>query len=109
MSNINVKKSIAIFDNEPVRRVWLEKEEKWVFSVVDIIGILTESKDARTYWKVLKHRLITEGSNQTVTNCNQLKLIASECYASRFFIRISNFIDDSFRNRTFNIFVDRGI
>jgi hypothetical protein len=76
MSNINVKKSIAIFDNEPVRRVWLEKEEKWVFSVVDIIGILTESKDARTYWKVLKHRLITEGSNQTVTNCNQLKLVA---------------------------------
>ncbi len=71
-------KSIAIFENQPVRRVWDEGKEKWYFSVVDIVRILTDSQDARTYWKVLKHRLTEEGSNQTVTNCNQLKLIASD-------------------------------
>jgi len=71
-------KTVAIFENQPVRRVWDEKKEKWYFSVVDIVRILTESQDARTYWKVLKHRLIKEGSGQTVTNCNQLKLIAED-------------------------------
>jgi len=75
---VNKNKAIAIFEDEPIRRVWLEKEEKWVFSVVDVVRILTDSPDARTYWKVLKHRLIKEGSNQTVTNCNQLKLVASD-------------------------------
>jgi hypothetical protein len=74
---INIKKSIAIFDAEPVRRVWLEKEEKWVFSVVDVVRVLTGSKDARNYWKVLKNRLKSEGS-QVVTNCNQLKFLAKD-------------------------------
>jgi hypothetical protein len=74
---INIKKSIAIFDAEPVRRVWLEKEEKWVFSVVDVVKVLTGSKDARNYWKVLKNRLKSEGS-QVVTNCNQLKFLAKD-------------------------------
>ena len=74
---MNIKKSIAIFENEPVRRVWLEKEEKWVFSVVDVVRVLTESKNARNYWKVLKNRLKNEGS-QVVTNCNQLKLVAND-------------------------------
>ena len=77
MGNINAKKSIAIFENEPVRRIWLEKEEKWMFSVVDIIRALTESQDARNYWKVLKSRLKEEGS-QSVTNCNQLKFLAND-------------------------------
>ncbi|MDP2944303.1 MAG: hypothetical protein Q8N57_01855 [bacterium] len=75
MGNINAKKSIAVFENEPVRRIWLEKEEKWMFSVVDIIRALTESQDARNYWKVLKSRLKEEGC-QSVTNCNQLKFLA---------------------------------
>jgi hypothetical protein len=74
---INMKKSIAIFEDEPVRRIWLDKEEKWMFSVVDVIRVLTESKDARNYWKVLKSRLKEEGS-QSVTNCNQLKFMASD-------------------------------
>ncbi|HAI73983.1 MAG TPA: hypothetical protein DCS28_03640 [Candidatus Moranbacteria bacterium] len=69
-------KAIAIFENEPVRRAWSDKEEKWYFSVVDVARILTESVDARNYWKVLKNRLIAEGGNQTVTDCNQLKLMA---------------------------------
>ncbi len=71
-------KTVAVFENQPVRRVWDEKKEKWYFSVVDIVRILTNSLDARTYWKVLKHRLIKEGSDQTVTNCNQLKLLAED-------------------------------
>ena len=75
MSEAN--KLIAIFENHPVRRVWVEKEEKWYFSVVDIIGVLTDSSMPRNYWKVLKNRLKTEGS-QLVTKCNQLKMPSSD-------------------------------
>ena len=66
-------KAIAIFEDQPVRRSWDEKQEKWYFSVVDIIAILTEQKDfqlARNYWKVLKNRLNSEGS-EVVTKCNR--------------------------------------
>ncbi len=70
-------KNIALFENDPVRRVWNEKEEKWYFSVVDVVGILSESQDARNYWKVLKSRLKEEG-NQSVTKCNQLKFLAKD-------------------------------
>lgn len=77
MFDANNKKFIAIFDHEPVRRVWLEKEEKWMFSVVDVIRILTESQDPRNYWKVLKNRLRSEGS-QSVTDCNQLKFLSKD-------------------------------
>ena len=69
--------SIALFHKKQVRRHWDEDKELWYFSVVDIIEILTESKNPNNYWKVLKHRLKKEG-NQLVTNCNQLKLIASD-------------------------------
>ncbi len=71
------KKLIAIFEKHPVRRHWDEKQEKWWFSVVDIIAILTQSTDARNYWKVLKNRLNKEGS-ELVTKCNQLKMRASD-------------------------------
>jgi len=67
---------IAVFRGKQVRRT-IHKNE-WVFSVIDVISVLTESKDPRTYWKVLKHRLSKEGSNQTVTNCNQLKMKATD-------------------------------
>ena len=53
------------------------KLEKWYFSIVDVIGVLTDSPDPRNYWKVLKNRLKKEG-NETVTNCNQLKLVAED-------------------------------
>jgi len=68
-----------VFGNQPVRRIYDEKKEKWYFSVVDIIAVLIEQSNfqlARNYWKVLKKRLATEGSE--VTNCNQLKLSASD-------------------------------
>jgi hypothetical protein len=76
----NKKELIAVFRDQPVRRVWDEKLEKWWFSVVDIVAVLTDQKDfqaARNYWKVLKNRLIQEGS-QVVTNCNRLKLVAED-------------------------------
>ena len=70
-------KLIAIFEDHPVRRAWVEKEKKWYFSVVDVVGVLTQSADPRNYWKVLKNRLNKEGS-EVVTKCNQLKMIASD-------------------------------
>lgn len=73
-------KLVVLFENNPVRREWDEKEEKWYFSVVDIVAVLTEQRDflvARKYWNKLKERLKIEG-NQTVTNCHQLKMIAQD-------------------------------
>ena len=71
---------IKIFDDKKVRTLWNAEEEKWYLSIVDVIAVLTDQNDyqgARNYWKVLKHRLIKEG-NETVTNCNQLKLQAED-------------------------------
>jgi hypothetical protein len=73
MANLNLKKSIAIFENDPVRRIWLEKEEKWVFSVVDVIRVLTGSLRPRKYWNALKTKLSQEGS-QLSQNVGQLKM-----------------------------------
>jgi len=71
---------IQLFQEQSVRTHWDEEQEKWFFSIVDVIAILTQQKDyqgARNYWKVLKHRLVKEG-NETVTNCNRLKMIAKD-------------------------------
>ena len=75
-----MKNNPAFFEQHEIRRVYDEKTETWWFSVVDIIQVLTQQTDsraARNYWKVLKHRLAKEGS-QLVTNCNQLKLPAAD-------------------------------
>jgi DNA-damage-inducible protein D len=69
--------NIKLFKNRQVRSVWNEAEEKWYFSVVDVIAILTDSPNPRNYWKVLKHRLKKEG-NESVTNCNQLKMQSND-------------------------------
>lgn len=74
---MGIKTQIQLFDNTKIRVVWDDEKEKYYFSVVDIVGVLTESVDGRTYWKVLKNRLTKEG-NETVTICNQLKLPASD-------------------------------
>jgi len=68
---------IALFEGQKIRRIWDKKEEKWYFSVVDIVGVLSKSTDPRNYWKVLKSRLKNEGS-KSVTNCHQLKLQSSD-------------------------------
>ena len=65
-----------MFEGKKIRKVWHNSE--WWFSVVDVVEAVTESADARNYWKVLKHRLLEEGSNETVTKCNQLKLSAQD-------------------------------
>ena len=75
--NMGIETQIQLFDNAKIRVAWDDEKEKYFFSVVDVIGVLTESTDGRTYWKVLKNRLLKEG-NETVTNCNQLKLPASD-------------------------------
>lgn len=69
--------SIKLFEDYKVRTSWDNENELWYFSVIDIVAILTESKDPRNYWKVLKNRLNKEGS-QLVTFCNQLKLQSSD-------------------------------
>lgn len=66
-----------IFNNETIRTVWDKEQEKYFISVVDIVGVVAESENPRNYWKVLKHRLKQEG-NETVTNCNQLKLKSTD-------------------------------
>lgn len=69
------QKALVVFEGKNIRRIWHAGE--WWFSVVDVVGVLSESTDARNYWKVLKHRLTEEGS-EVVTNCNQLKLPARD-------------------------------
>jgi hypothetical protein len=68
------EKHLAIFEGKRIRRHWDNAAEKWLFSVVDIVGVLSGSIDPRTYWKVLKNRLKNEGS-EVVTKCNQLKAV----------------------------------
>ncbi len=74
------KEYIKLFEEKKVRSVWDDEKEEWFFSIVDVCGVLTDQPDydhARNYWKVLKHRLVKEG-NETVTNCNQLKMMAND-------------------------------
>ena len=68
---------IKLFEEKKVRAVYDDVEEKWYFSIVDVCGALTESKDATAYWRKLKQRLKEEG-NETVTNCHALKLQAGD-------------------------------
>ena len=76
---MGTKEAIKLFEEKRVRTAWDDEQEKWYFSIVDVVGILTDQPDldhARNYWKVLKHRLKKEGF-ESVTNCNQLKFQAS--------------------------------
>ena len=74
------REALKLFQDKKVRTVWDDEQEKWYFSIVDVVAVLTDSVDyqaARNYWKVLKNRLSKEG-NETVTNCNQLKMQAAD-------------------------------
>ena len=68
------KNKIRLFEQKQVRAVWDEEAEKWWFSIIDVVAILTESIDPSAYWRKLKQRLASEG-NETVTNCHGLKLL----------------------------------
>jgi len=82
---LNIKKlvdmsnqtAIKLFESKKVRSLWDAEQEKWYISIVDVVGVLTESPNPNNYWKVLKNRLKKEG-NESVTNCNQLKLQSSD-------------------------------
>lgn len=71
------KNSIKLFGGDKIRAIWNDEQEKWYFSVVDVVAVLTESPTPQTYWRVLKKRLKDEG-NETVTNCNGLKMPAAD-------------------------------
>ena len=71
------KRIIKLFDDRKVRTIWNDEEEKWYFAIVDVVAVLTDSDNPQTYWRVLKNRLKKEG-NETVTNCNALKLPAAD-------------------------------
>jgi len=74
-----MKDSIKLFESKKIRTEWNEDQEKWYFSIVDVISILTGSgfQKSRKYWNKLHERLLKEG-NETVTNCHQLKFIAQD-------------------------------
>jgi BRO family, N-terminal domain len=69
--------AVKLFEQKEVRSVWNEDQEKWYFSIVDVISVLTNSQNPQVYWRVLKKRFLSEG-NQTVTNCNGLKMQAPD-------------------------------
>lgn len=74
------QESLQLFEERKVRTAWDSNEEKWFFSIIDVVAVLTDSADyqtARNYWKVLKNRLAAEG-NETVTKCNQFKMRAAD-------------------------------
>ena len=68
---------IQLFENKRIRTAWDEKKEEWYFAIVDVVAVLTESKDPGAYWRKLKERLKAEG-NQTVTKCHSLKMTAAD-------------------------------
>ena len=72
---------VQLYENQPIRTAWDEEKEEWFFSVVDVVGVLTDQASARsasTYWAVLKKRLRKEGASQLLTNCKQLKLLSAD-------------------------------
>ena len=68
---------IQLFEDKRIRTAWDEAKEEWFFSIVDVIAVLTDSKDPAAYWRKLKQRMREEGS-ETVTNCHGLKMTAAD-------------------------------
>ncbi len=71
------KRNLVIFEGKHIRRVWDKEQEKWWFSVVDVVAVLSNSIDPLAYWRKLKERLKKEGS-ETVTKCHALKMVAAD-------------------------------
>jgi len=94
---------IQSFENKKVRSVWDAEKEEWFFSVVDVVAVLTDSPNPRNYWKVLKHRLVAEGS-ELVTNCNQLKMLSNPPPEALFWLNLQIFTFSFFFPEKFIIF-----
>lgn len=77
MKENTFNENLQLFEKQPIRTAWSNDEEAWYFSIVDVIGVLTESKNPAAYWRKLKQRLKEEG-NETVTNCHALRLKAAD-------------------------------
>ena len=78
LSKIMTKETaIKLFNEKQIRTLWDDTLEKWYFSIVDVVGVLAESSNPQTYWRVLKKRLLDEG-NETVSNCIALKMLAAD-------------------------------
>lgn len=76
-----MKNELKLFEDSQIRTAWDEEQEEWYFSIVDVVGVLTEQKTTRsasTYWSVLKKRLKEEGADELLTNCKQLKMTAAD-------------------------------
>src|SRR5690348_9035001 len=69
--------ALVLFEEKQVRRIWDESTKKWVFAIIDVVAVLTESVDPAAYWRKLKGRLKKDG-NETVTNCHSLKMSAAD-------------------------------
>ena len=69
--------TVKSFEDNPIRSIWIEEDDEWYFSIVDVVRALTKSENPQTYWRVLKKRLKEEG-NESVTNCNAFKLRAAD-------------------------------
>ncbi|WP_225899049.1 BRO-N domain-containing protein [Flavobacterium erciyesense] len=76
-TNMKQQEAIQLFEEKKVRTLWNQDEEKWYFSIVDTVSVLTDSPNPRKYWSVLKTRLKKEGS-QLTTNCSQLKMQSAD-------------------------------
>ena len=74
---MDLNNKIQLFENQRIRTAWDEEKEEWYFSIVDVVGVLTDSVDPTAYWRKLKQRLKAEG-NETVTNCHGLKMTAHD-------------------------------
>ena len=71
------KQAIQLFEEKKVRTIWDDEQEKWYFSIIDTVAVLTDSTNPTAYWRKLKQRLKAEG-NETVTNCHGLKMLAPD-------------------------------
>jgi len=81
MGDIVLENNIQLFEDSRIRTAWDEEKEEWLFSIVDVVGVLTDqstSRNASIYWAVMKNRLTKEGANQLLTNCKQLKMTATD-------------------------------
>ncbi len=76
-SNMSEQDKLELFEDQPIRMAWDAEKEEWYYSIVDVVAVLTESRDAAAYWRKLKQRLKQEG-NETVTNCHGLKMTAAD-------------------------------
>lgn len=76
-SRMSQKEALQLFGDKKIRTTWNEEEEKWYFSIIDVVSVLTDSADASAYWRKLKERLLKEG-NETVTSCHTFKMKAAD-------------------------------